>query len=324
MTERLSILIASDFHYACDAEKQRRGYEYQAVDNPLLRFALKLYRCFIWLRDPLAQNGQFERLLAHSAPVDFAVANGDYSCDSAFVGVSDPAALESARICLEKLRARFAPNFQAVFGDHELGKKSLGGGKGGLRLASWHRAKDELGLQPLWRVELGRYQLIGVVSSLLALPVYAPETLPEERAQWEELRAAHLAEVREAFAALRADQRVILFCHDPTALPFLWREEAVRARLRQVEMTVVGHLHSPLYLKMSRVLSGMPAIGFLGTSIRRMSTALREAQHWRPFNVRLCPSLAGIELLKDGGYFVAKVDPEARQPIELQFCPLKR
>ena len=231
MVERLTILIASDFHYACDAEKQRRGYEYQAVDNPALRLALKLYRRFIWLRDPLAQNGQFERLLAHAGPVDFAVANGDYSCDSAFVGVSDDAAFESARMCLEKLRATFAPNFQAVFGDHELGKKRLGGGKGGLRLASWHRATDGLDLKLFWRVDFGRYQLMGVVSSLLALPVYAPETLPEERGQWEGLRAAHLGN----FGVWRAEveQRVILFCHDPTALPFSGTN-VVRARLGQV------------------------------------------------------------------------------------------
>jgi hypothetical protein len=315
MSERLALLIASDIHYACAAEQRRRGYEYTAVENPLQRAALKWYRRYIWLRDPLAQNGQFEQLLAHPEPVDFAVANGDYSYDAAF---------ESARMCLAKLRARFAPNFQAVFGDHELGKKSLGGGQGGLRLASWHRAVEELGLQPLWQVELGRYTLIGVTSTLVALAVYAPETLPEERATWEALRAGHLAELRAAFTALSTGQRLILFCHDPTALPFLWREEAVRARLGQVELTVVGHLHSPLYLRASWMLSGMPAIPFLGPSIRRMSAALREARHWKPFKAHLCPSLAGIELLKDGGYFVARLDPSARRPLELQFWPLKR
>ena len=59
--------------------------------------------------------------------------------------------------------------------------------------------------------------------------------------------------------------------------------------------------------------------GCLGTSIRRMSTALREAQHWL-FNVRLCPSLAGIELLKDGGYFVARIDQRPSRSVA--FCPL--
>lgn len=324
MSERLAVLIASDIHYACAAEQRRRGYEYTAVDNALQRLALRLYRRFIWLRDPVAHNGQLERLLAHPEPVDFAVANGDYSCDSAFVGVSDDAAFESARLCLAKLRARFAPKFQAVLGDHELGKQSLGGGQGGLRLASWHRAVNDLGLEPFWQTELGRYTLIGVASALVALPVYEPECLAEERASWRGLRAAHLADIRAAFTALRSDRRVILFCHDPTALPFLWREEAVRARLNQIERTVVGHLHSPLYWRASRVLCGMPVIPFLGASIRRMSAALREARHWRPFKVLLCPSLAGIELLKDGGYFVVRLDPAARTRSEVRFWPLQR
>src|SRR2546428_210500 len=112
MAAPLAILIASDFHHASDAEKQRCGYEYRAVDHALQRLLLRLYRRFIWLRDPLAHNGQLDRLLAHPEAVDFAGAKGDYSCDSALVGVIDDAAFESARLCLEKLRARFAPRFQ--------------------------------------------------------------------------------------------------------------------------------------------------------------------------------------------------------------------
>ena len=58
----------------------------------------------------------------------------------------------------------------------------------------------------------------------------------------------------------------------------------------------------------------MPPIRFLGNTVRRLSTALNEARRWRPFHVRLCPALAGIELLKDGGYCTLEIDPEARQP----------
>jgi hypothetical protein len=319
-----AILVASDFHYACDAEKHRGDFVQQAIERPALRLAIKLYRHFIWLRDPLAHNGQLDRLLAHPGPVDLAVANGDYSCDSAFVGVSDDAALESARLCLDKLRARFEPNFRAVFGDHELGKKALGSNRGGLRLASWQRARKQLGLEPFWQLDVGRYRLMGVVSSLIALPVYLPETLPEERAQWEALRRAHLAEIRHALASLGDEARVLLFCHDPTALPFLAREAGIASRLNQVAMTVVGHLHSPLYLKAGRLLSGMPTIDFLGTAIRRMSTALHQARHWRSFNVQLCPALMGIELLKDGGYLVVQLAPDGRTPPEVNFHPLRR
>jgi hypothetical protein len=158
----------------------------------------------------------------------------------------------------------------------------------------------------------------------VALPVFEPDTLPAEQPEWERLRAEHLEEIRRAFAALRPGQRVLLFCHDPTALPFLWREEAVRARLPQIEQTIIGHLHSNLVLWKSRRLAGMPRIGFLGHTATRLSTALREARLWRPFHVRLCPALAGIELLKDGGYLIVEIDLEGSQPARFQFCPLSR
>ena len=82
----------------------------------------------------------------------------------------------------------------------------------------------------------------------------------------------------------------------------------------QIEQTIIGHLHSPLILWKSRVLSGMPILRFLGHSVQRFSTALREARHWKPFKVRLCPSLAGIELLKDGGYYSMELDDSGSVP----------
>jgi hypothetical protein len=205
-----------------------------------------------------------------------------------------------------------------------LGKISLVGGRGGMRLASWHRAQRDLGLEPCWKVEIGNYVLLGMVSSLVALPVFEADTLPHERDEWGRLRSEHLAGIRQAFTALRPSQRVLLFCHDPTALSFLWREAAVRSRLPQIEQTIIGHLHSSLVLWKSRLLAGMPPIGFLGHPAKRMSTALSEARYWRPFTVRLCPSLAGIELWKRGGYCTLELDPEARQPIRFQFHRLAR
>ncbi|HOB31379.1 MAG TPA: hypothetical protein PKH32_00690, partial [Verrucomicrobiota bacterium] len=162
------------------------------------------------------------------------------------------------------------------------------------------------------------YVLIGVTSSLLALEAFQTEILPEERAAWERLREEHLLQVRHAFAALAPGARIVLFCHDPTALPFLLRVEEVRARLDQVELTVIGHLHSPLIFWESRVLAGMPPIGFLGPAVKRMTSALREARCWKSFRTRLCPSLAGIELLKDGGFLMLRMDPEARMPLAVE------
>jgi hypothetical protein len=193
-----------------------------------------------------------------------------------------------------------------------------------MRLASWRRAREEVGLEPFWRIEIGSYVLLGFVSSLVALPVFQPDTLSAEWPEWERLRAEHLAEIRRAFDALQPSQRVLLFCHDPTALPFLWREESVRAKLAQIEQTTIGHLHSNLILWKSRLLAGMPPIHFLGHTVQRLSTALNEARYWRPFHVRLCPALAGIELLKDGGNCTLELDPDARHPARFRFHPLHR
>ena len=325
MASACRVAIVSDIHYASPAEQARGDdYEYRDLRNPLLRFALKNYRNYVWLRRPLHQNHLLDRFLASVGSPVLVVANGDYCCDSNFVGVSDDAAFASVRDCLEKLRQRFAPNFYACLGDHELGKMSFLGMRGGLRLASWHRARQELGLLPFWRREIGRYLLLGVASPLLALPAYGADTLPEERDGWRDLRREHLAENRSAFAALAPDQRVILFCHDPTALPFLARDKGVRGKLPQIEQTIIGHLHSNLVLWKSRLLAGMPPVHFLGHTARRLSTALSEARHWRPFHVRLCPALSGVQLLKDGGYCTLELDPAAQEPCRFQFHRFNR
>jgi hypothetical protein len=320
----ITLGILSDIHYASAAEQLRgKDYELQGLAHPLGRAALRAYRHYIWLRDPLSCNYLLDRFLAKAKDFDFVIANGDYSCNSRFVGVSDDAAFASVRECLGKLRQQFGPNLRANYGDHELGKVTFGG-RGGMRLASWRRAREELGLQPFWQVTFGNYVLMGVVSSLVALPVFESDTLPEERAKWEALRTEHLNEIGAAFGALQPAQRVVLFCHDPTALPFLWREEAVRAKLAQIEYTIIGHLHSRLVWWKSRLLAGMPTLGFLGHTVKRLSRALNEARHWRPFHVRLCPSLAGIELLRDGGYATLALDPHALQPARFQLHRLPR
>jgi hypothetical protein len=320
MARTVRLGIISDIHYASAAEQAYGDdYSYRGIPNPLLRAVARTYYRFVWTRDSLRKNHLLDRFLDRGSAFDYVVANGDYTCDCAMVGVSDDAAWQSAQECLDKLRKRFGTRLHANYGDHELGKISLFGDRGGMRLASWQRALRELGLQPCWRVELGSYVLLGIVSSLVGLPVFEADTLPAERAEWERLREQHLAEIRGVFAGLRPDQRVLLFCHDSTALPFLWREEVVRSRVAQIEQTVIGHLHSNLIFWKSRLLAGMPPIGFLGHSLKRFSTALNEARHWRPFHVRLCPSLAGIEILKQGGYCTIELDPEAQRPSRFQF-----
>src|ERR1035441_5874990 len=321
----VTVAILSDIHYAGPAERARgENYELRIIANPLLRAVARAYRHLIWMRHPFDQGRQLDRFLAEIQRVDYVVANGDYSCDTGFVGVSDPAVFESARECLGKLRAKFGDRAWFTFCDHELGKLPLFGGEGGMRLASWHCVTQQLGLQPFWKFAIGRYLLIGVSSPLIALPANQPDTLSEEWPEWQRLREIHLAEIRAAFNALQPDQRVLLFCHDPTALPFLGREESVRRRLPQVEQTILGHLHTRLILWKSRLLSGIPPIHFLGRNVSRFTSALHEAHHWWPFRVRLCPALSGIELLNDGGYYTVQIDPVANRPARFTFHPLPR
>lgn len=325
MSRPIKIAVLSDIHYAGPREQaEGDDYETRVIANPFLRFALRLYREHIWLRYPLRQNGQLNRFLAEVPEVDYVIANGDYSCNTSAVGLSDDAAMESAQLCIGNLRAQFGEQLRLTFGDHELGKLRLMGTRGGLRLKSWKRGREELGIQPFWRLDLGNYVLFNCVSTLIALPVFDHDILPEERETWLKLREQHFAELRAAFASLQPQQRLLFFCHDPTALPFLAQDENIRPKLAQVERTIIGHLHSNLYLRMSKLFSGLPVIRFCGHSIRRMSTALNDARHWKPFRVQLCPSLAGIQLLNDGGFLTLELDADTGSNARSQFHPLPR
>lgn len=325
MGRSYQLAIVSDIHYAGAAERSRgNDYEFRDLTSPAQRLFARYYRRYIWLHNPLEQWPLLDQFLDKVGPRDFLVANGDYSCDSAFIGVVDDAARASALECLQKLRQRFPNNFQATFGDHEIGKLSFFGARGGMRLASYRSACEALALQPFWQVELGQYLLIGVTSSLIALPAYLGDPLAEELPEWQGLREAHLVDIRRAFAAVEPGQKVLLFCHDPTALTFLWQEETVRAKLPQVEQTIIGHLHSNLVYFKSRLLAGMPTINFLGHAVKKMSHALSQSRCWKNFKVRLCPALAGVQIMKDGGFYTVELDSEARRPARFQFHRILR
>jgi len=307
------VFVVSDVHYAGAAEQARGDYRHACIGSPTRRLMTRLYRRFLWLHDPFAHNQLLDKFLAAASTADLVVANGDYSCDSAFIGVADDAAFQSAQECLGKLRAQFGDKLHTTIGDHELGKKALSADVGGLRLRSYERTTKGLQIKRFWQLEVGSYVLMGVTSSLVALPVLESEALPEEVAAWRELRSEHLAEITSAFRNLKGHQRVLLFCHDPTALPYLADVPDVRDKLGQLERTIIGHLHSDLILFNSRFLCGMPAIKFLGHTPRRISSALRQARHWKRFNLLLCPSPAGVQLLKDGGYRSIQLDPEGKR-----------
>ena len=261
------ILVISDIHYASDGEKARCGHEARVIGNPLLRAASQAFRHWVWLREPHGHNDRLRRLIEANPTPCRVVANGDFSLDSGFVGVSDPEAYESARQALDQLRTAYGSRLRTTLGDHELGKKSLFGGAGGVRLQSWERAVEGLGIPGFWREELGLFVLLGVASTPIALPVFLPEMLPAELEEWRRIADGLGRQVRGAFAGLRPDQRVVLFVHDPSALPFLAELPEVQSRLEQIACTVVGHLHTPAVFRLGSRLAGMPTIPFLGLSL---------------------------------------------------------
>lgn len=307
VTDTESALILSDPHHASAAERARVNFEIQGIANPFIRFLIIVWRRFFWLRDPFAHNYLLDRFLARAGEPPLVIANGDYSCDSAFVGVADPASRQSARECLDKLRQRFGERLLTTIGDHELGKSSLAGNRGGLRLESWRVATQDLQISPVWERRVGDHVLIGVTSSLIALEVFEPDALPEEIREWQRLRAEHIHQLRAILEKVKASDRIILFCHDPTALPYLANETFVQPKLGQIEKTIIGHLHTPMVFWKARLLAGLPPIRFLGQGVRRISRGLNRARAWKPFNVLLCPSLSGSQLLKDGGYYEMKL-----------------
>ena len=323
MSDTLTIAILSDIHFAGEEERKRGHSELNVVRNPILKGGVYLFRRFVWMKDPHGQNHLLDRAIEEIEGADFVVANGDYSCDTAFVGVSDEPAFDSADQCLTKLRGAFGERLLLTMGDHELGKTSIFGGVGGLRLESWERVRHDLEIEPLWTRQLGSYLLIGVSSPIIAFPVYEPEAKPKERPIWWRIRDNYMRELGAIFENLHPQQRVILFCHDPTALPFLYDLKAIRSRIHQIQSTVIGHLHTNLVYWMSKTLAGVPQIGCFGNSVRRYTEALNRADCWTVFKVQLCPSLAGTQLLKDGGFYRMKLDMEGLTPIQFEFSRLK-
>jgi hypothetical protein len=324
MARTFSIAVVSDLHYAAAKERarcadftHRRQAKFAAA-----RIAEHTFHHFIWLRDHGSHNNLLDTFLADAGQPDLVVANGDFSCNTAQMGLSDPAAFASAEECLGKLRARFGENLRATIGDHELGKTGMFTGCGSMALANWPRVTQALCIEPFWRVQFGRYVLLGIASSLVALPLYISDSPAADRGGWAQLSETHLQNIRAAFAGLNPKERVILFCHDPAALPFLSREPAVREKISQIEQTIVGHLHTNLVFRIGRALSGFPIISFLGKGARKTSRTLNEAKLWKPFHVRLCPALSGIQLLKDGGWLSAELDEDAKTPAQFKFHPI--
>ena len=279
--------------------------------------ALAAYRDHVWLREPLLKNYLLDRFLDRAGSPELVVANGDFSCDTAFVGHTDPASRQSAEECLGKLRGAFPAKLLTTMGDHELGKVSMAGRQGGLRFDSYQVSERDLGIPGFWERDFGAYKFIGIASSVIAFPVLEAEALPEERHLWQSERERMLEAFHSSLGSLKPGQRVLLFCHDPTALPFLAEDPVIGKSADRIETTIIGHLHSPLVFWKARMLAGLPPIPWFGTTVLRITKALRRARLWKLMKPRLCPALAGVELLKDGGWLTLDLDLAGHEAMKI-------
>src|SRR5690349_4256524 len=138
MTGTIRLGILSDIHYAGPAERARgNDYELRVVPNALLRRCVLLYRRFFWMNRPLHQNYLLDRFLEQSSQFDYVVANGDFSCDTGFIGLSDEAVFQtdlplfqskpSAMVCQRK--AFYSRPFRGLVSRRLLGflRDNIGG-----------------------------------------------------------------------------------------------------------------------------------------------------------------------------------------------------
>jgi hypothetical protein len=105
----------------------------------------------------------------------------------------------------------------------------------------------------------------------------------------------------EHFAAMQPQDRIIIFCHDPSALGVLAALPDVHDRVDQVECTVVGHLHTPLLLGVTRMMRHLPVLKTDYPIARIVSHGAQNAKDWKRFNPVVCPSTYGVGTHISGG-----------------------
>lgn len=240
---------------------------------------------------------------------EWVIANGDYGGDYGGTGLSNDATFESARLVVGMLRDRFADRARFVFGDHDLGKYSTVLRDGGIRLESLERGETKLGIPSFWHEIDEDFHLLGVNSSLFTLDMFLPEAVDHEIPEWKRRREEHVDEVTRALDRMPRDARIILFCHDPGALTALSQIPVVQRRLPQIELTVIGHLHSPTLLWLALHAPRISAWKPRYPVARIVSHGIEGARAWRLFNPVVCPSTFGTGHHISGGLlFIERAD----------------
>lgn len=312
----MRLAVISDIHLMGPVEMARFQDRYDELTETLpplrrrWRRGLHRVRRGLWNGHPHWRTEAFFlglEKIANWNP-DWIVANGDYAGDYGGVGLSSAATFESAAGAVQLIRAKFADRARFIFGDHDIGKYSTLMRSGGIRLSSLDLGEKALGIPSFWHQKSGLYHLIGLNSSLLTLDFFLPEALKEEIPEWQRRRDRHIQAIRLEFARLPPKARVILFCHDPSALAPLARLSEVASRIGMIEMTVVGHLHSPGLLSLARIMPFGKTWKPKYPVARIIAKGLEGVSEWMAFRPVVCPSTFGTGHHTSGGVMLIEED----------------
>ncbi len=325
----MRLAVISDIHVLGPGEAERLqrialdlGARHSFLARKWNRALLRIRRR-LWNWHPQFRETVFLKALDDIArfDADRIVAVGDYGGDAAGVGVSDDASFESVRRVTDLLRATFPDRCRFVIGDHELGKHSTELRRGGIRLESLRRCVENLGMPAWWMERVGPFHLIGLTSTLLALDLFLPEALAAEAPAWRQWRERQRDWLRATFSDLPGDARVLLFLHEPSALSFLDEIPEARARLPQIERTVLGHLHAPGLLPWLRLLARLPRLNPRYPIMRIISHGARGAHRWTAFRPVVCPAVFGAGHHFSGGVLFFETDPTGRLHVRRHRLP---
>ena len=318
----MRLAVLSDFHVLGPGELLQSEDAYRQLGeglNPIRRtWRRGLYRVRrrLWNTHPELRQTAFQKAIDEIDEYnpEWIIANGDYGGDTGGIGLSDKQTFESVAGAVDMLRQRFAGRIRFIFGDHDLGKYSTVLREGGIRLQSLELGEKMLGIPSFWHEIDDEVHLIGINSSLFTLDLFLPEALTDEIPEWRRLREEHIAKVSHAFDGLPREARVVLFCHDPSALAALGKVPVVLDRLSHIEMTVIGHLHAPSLLKLAKLVPSSRAKKWRPKYpvARILAHSLEGVRSWKLFKPVACPSTFGAGHHMHGGVLFIEKDSHGK------------
>lgn len=311
----MKVAVVSDLHVAGPGEHAETRESVRLLGHGegrlrrRFRRGLNRVRDRFWHSHPESRAACFVQALQHiyNYGPDMLIANGDYAGDHSGMGLSDDHTYESVNHVVSLIREIFPERSRFNFGDHDIGKYNTVRRQGGIRLRSLERGVD-LGLESFWEIPCDNYLLMGVNSSLLTLELYLPEALPEEIDAWTAHREAHVQQIVERLRVIDEGSRIILFSHDPSAMGLLSTLPEIRARWPQIACTVVGHLHTPMLMGLTRMMRHVPVLKTNYPIARIVTHGARGAQDWKRFNPVVCPSTYGVGHHISGGILFLEAD----------------